>query len=237
MDGFLVKYGVPLLRALRSRRDASLFAEPVDVDAWGIRETYFVVVKHPMDLLTMERKIVERKYDTVDDFINDFHLIFRNFRAFNHKPVDGQCTICQHLCRECDSFEAHVSKRLSTIRDKYDAWISRCAPPDAVTGRKINELEQQIADMKAMIEEQQRLKREEELPPPPKRKKIPKTMSDAAKRALVEEINSLPEDQLERFQTSFMTQLQHVMDEDGEVHVDDAPVETLYEMRAFIDCL
>ncbi|KAK6971496.1 Bromodomain-containing protein, partial [Favolaschia claudopus] len=45
--------------------------------------SYLTIVKLPMDLGTMRAKIDDEKYETADDFLNDFKLMMRNCFAFN----------------------------------------------------------------------------------------------------------------------------------------------------------
>ncbi|KDN38459.1 Bromodomain-domain-containing protein [Tilletiaria anomala UBC 951] len=44
---------------------------------------YYDVIKEPMDLSTMETKLENNKYDTLDDFLKDAQLIFDNCRIYN----------------------------------------------------------------------------------------------------------------------------------------------------------
>lgn len=45
---------------------------------------YFDVIKHPMDLGTMESNLVQGQYRTMESFEADMRLIFKNCRTFNH---------------------------------------------------------------------------------------------------------------------------------------------------------
>ncbi|GME80189.1 unnamed protein product [Ambrosiozyma monospora] len=56
------------------------FMQPVNRDEVP---DYYQVIKEPMDLSTMEVKLENDAYETLDDFIYDCKLIFNNCRAYN----------------------------------------------------------------------------------------------------------------------------------------------------------
>ncbi|KAG3016036.1 hypothetical protein JG687_00011065 [Phytophthora cactorum] len=56
-----------------------IFAEPVPDDVPKYRE----IIKDPMDLSTMRRKVKRGKYKTLDAFVADFNLMIRNCMTFN----------------------------------------------------------------------------------------------------------------------------------------------------------
>jgi bromodomain-containing factor 1 len=70
------------LRQLKKQKNATPFAEPVDPVKLNIPK-YFDVIKHPMDLSTMENKLNQGKYSTAQQFIDDFHLMINNCVTFN----------------------------------------------------------------------------------------------------------------------------------------------------------
>ncbi|OMH79903.1 Bromodomain-containing protein, partial [Zancudomyces culisetae] len=80
------KYIAAMLRSLKRHRDAGPFLEPVDVEGLGIHD-YPIIVKHAMDLGTVERRFKEQKYTRVEDFIKDMELIFNNCYLYNGKEL------------------------------------------------------------------------------------------------------------------------------------------------------
>jgi bromodomain-containing factor 1 len=58
------------------------FILPVDPVALNIPD-YFKIIKHPMDLTTVENKLKEQQYTTGDEFYNDVKLIFKNCYRYN----------------------------------------------------------------------------------------------------------------------------------------------------------
>ncbi|WFD32247.1 pre-mRNA-splicing factor prp46 [Malassezia sp. CBS 17886] len=69
-----------LVAALKRRDQYQFFHEPVNVDEVP---GYTDIIPHPMDLGTMEQRIEEKYYTSVDMFRDDFLLVTRNAREFN----------------------------------------------------------------------------------------------------------------------------------------------------------
>ena len=58
------------------------FYKPVDPIALNI-PTYFDVIKTPMDLATIKKKLDQGDYESCEEFEADVHLIFNNCFTFN----------------------------------------------------------------------------------------------------------------------------------------------------------
>jgi histone acetyltransferase len=69
-----------LLTHLQNSSHAWPFQQPVNKDEV---QDYYDVITQPMDLATMEDKLNNDKYATVEDFITDAQLIFNNCRKYN----------------------------------------------------------------------------------------------------------------------------------------------------------
>ena len=63
------------------------FLDPVDPVALGIPD-YFDIIKQPMDLGTIRKKLDNRQYATADQFEADVRLIFSNCYAYNSPDSD-----------------------------------------------------------------------------------------------------------------------------------------------------
>jgi hypothetical protein len=77
-----------ILRIIRER-DAELgafFAEQVDPVALGI-PTYYQVIKQPMDLRSIQRKMDSQQVTTPEDFARHVRLVFENAMTFNVDPA------------------------------------------------------------------------------------------------------------------------------------------------------
>lgn len=70
------------LKNLKKTKHSVAFLKPVDYVALNI-PTYLDVIKQPMDLGTMEKKLRNDEYGSVQDLVDDFRLIIANVRQFN----------------------------------------------------------------------------------------------------------------------------------------------------------
>ena len=70
------------LTNMKKGHHASAFNAPVDYVTLGI-PTYPEVIKNPMDLKTMERKLKEKDYKTVAEYVSDFDQMVWNATKFN----------------------------------------------------------------------------------------------------------------------------------------------------------
>ena len=65
------------------RENKGIFDRPVDYVALNLPD-YPIIVKHPMDLGTVRKRLHEGKYCSLDTFADDIRLVFRNAMTFNH---------------------------------------------------------------------------------------------------------------------------------------------------------
>ncbi|KAJ0173036.1 hypothetical protein K1T71_011212 [Dendrolimus kikuchii] len=73
-----------LLRLLRQKDASDIFTEPVDLQEVP---DYSTIVKHPMDLSTMGKKLDRGAYKTIDDVEADFKLMIDNCLTYNNKDT------------------------------------------------------------------------------------------------------------------------------------------------------
>ncbi|KAJ3253267.1 hypothetical protein HDU77_004667 [Chytriomyces hyalinus] len=82
LDLAQLKYCNQIIGKVRRLKDAPPFLVPVDPIRLGI-PTYFDVVKRPMDLSTIQKKMETHQYKTAHGFIDDCTLMFDNCYLFN----------------------------------------------------------------------------------------------------------------------------------------------------------
>lgn len=70
------------MKNLKKTKNSAAFLNPVDHVALNI-PSYPEIIKNPMDLNSMEQKLKTGKYNTVQEFADDFNLILYNTRTFN----------------------------------------------------------------------------------------------------------------------------------------------------------
>ncbi|KAG1687147.1 Nucleosome-remodeling factor subunit BPTF [Nymphon striatum] len=112
-----------LLRSLRSHKCSWPFSKPVDE-----REApdYYHVIKEPMDLQTMDKKLNNKRYEILSDFIGDVTKIFDNCRYFN--PRESTFYRCAEVL---ESFFVQKIKKEDTVTKNLSS-------DDAVTVSQLN---------------------------------------------------------------------------------------------------
>ncbi|KAI9497250.1 Bromodomain-containing protein [Zychaea mexicana] len=80
------RFCTQVLSKLFKSRHSLAFRIPVDPVALNCPD-YFNIVKHPMDLSTVQKKLDNDEYESVDAFVDDIRLIFDNCHKYNN-PAD-----------------------------------------------------------------------------------------------------------------------------------------------------
>lgn len=78
------KFLLERIRNTKKIKVSIAFKDPVNPVLLGI-PTYPDIVKHPMDLSTMERKLKDRKYNNTREFMVDLDQMVENSELFNNK--------------------------------------------------------------------------------------------------------------------------------------------------------
>ncbi|CAG9311126.1 unnamed protein product [Blepharisma stoltei] len=71
-----------LIKHLEKQNDAFLFLKPVDYKASGL-DDYPLIIKRPMDLSTVKKKIKSEKYSSIKEVLADVNLIWENCKTYN----------------------------------------------------------------------------------------------------------------------------------------------------------
>lgn len=69
-----------VIEYIKGHRDAWPFVGPVDED---YAPNYYKVIREPMDLQTIEDKLDNQEYLTLDQFRSDFQLVVLNCHKYN----------------------------------------------------------------------------------------------------------------------------------------------------------
>ncbi|EFI28580.1 bromodomain-containing protein [Coprinopsis cinerea okayama7 len=180
------------------------FYEPVD---WVRMEipSYPKIIKKPMDMSTMRKKLDNGEYATPQKFAEDFRLMLRNCSTFN--PVGTPvCTAGQQLGRVFEEkWKALPPLRPTHVSDDDDD-DDDADDSEAERQRAIALMEAQIETMKGNLEalknaarnkerkKKKKEKKEREPPPPPppvkaapKPAKAPKKKSSSSKKAIADD--------------------------------------------------
>eukprot|EP00835_Amoeboradix_gromovi_P002056 NODE_108_length_19701_cov_0.369452.p3 type:complete len:411 gc:universal NODE_108_length_19701_cov_0.369452:8004-9236(+) len=82
LQRYQIKYLKKVIKSLKANKDAKPFLLPVDPVKFNI-PNYFDVIKEPMDLSTVEKKLLADEYTHKSAFQYDVTLIFDNCKLFN----------------------------------------------------------------------------------------------------------------------------------------------------------
>jgi len=99
-----------LVKQLLANRSSIPFQQPVDPNEVP---NYYKVIKEPMDLSSVERKVNNGQYTKLCEFIGDVMRIFENCRFFNQPNTS--------IMKSAQSLEAFFSQKLSQLREKVAA--------------------------------------------------------------------------------------------------------------------
>ena len=71
-----------IIRALEKRPESFDFLKPVDYKSLGL-DNYPLIIKRPMDLSTVRKKLKGNKYSNISEALSDLTLIWENCRTYN----------------------------------------------------------------------------------------------------------------------------------------------------------
>ncbi|KAJ3151645.1 hypothetical protein HDU86_006064 [Geranomyces michiganensis] len=126
-----LKFCGNVIRNLKRLKDARPFLEPVDPIRLGI-PTYFTLIKQPMDISTIERKLRESTYGSAQQFAADVTLMLQNCFTFNGResPVgqNGQA-LERAFAKQMEKLplesKSEKRKRTSSVYDTPTANMSK----------------------------------------------------------------------------------------------------------------
>jgi bromodomain-containing factor 1 len=90
-----IKYCGAIMRNLKKHRDAAPFIHPVDYIKLNIPD-YPHIIKRPIDLTTIDKKLKHHDYNHVNQFVDDIRLLFNNCYKFNG-PEATVSMLCQNV--------------------------------------------------------------------------------------------------------------------------------------------
>ena len=82
-----INFYLAVLAQIKKTPSAFPFLKPVDPIVLEIPD-YFDVIKHPMDLSTIEKKLKQKQYQVPSEFTHDLNQIWVNSYSYNAKGSD-----------------------------------------------------------------------------------------------------------------------------------------------------
>ncbi|XP_015734018.1 bromodomain-containing protein 2 isoform X2 [Coturnix japonica] len=117
-----LKYCNGILKELLSKKHAAYawpFYKPVDASALGLHD-YHEIIKHPMDLSTIKRKMENREYQDAQGFAADIRLMFSN--CYKYNPPDHEVVAMARKLQ--DVFEFSYAKMPDEPQDASPPSVS-----------------------------------------------------------------------------------------------------------------
>jgi hypothetical protein len=71
-----------IIKSIKSDPNAIPFKNPLNLNDEGLKD-YLIIVKTPMDLLTIEKKLARKQYEIIQNVFDDIQLVWDNCRLFN----------------------------------------------------------------------------------------------------------------------------------------------------------
>ncbi|KAM6289195.1 bromodomain-containing protein 2 isoform 2-T2 [Aegotheles albertisi] len=121
-----LKYCNGILKELLSKKHAAYawpFYKPVDASALGLHD-YHEIIKHPMDLSTIKRKMENRDYHDAQEFAADVRLMFSN--CYKYNPPDHDVVAMARKLQ--DVFEFSYAKMPDEPQDASPPSVSTPLP-------------------------------------------------------------------------------------------------------------
>ena len=125
-----LRYCTTILKGLKRHPQSLPFQVPVDPVALNIPD-YFDIIKNPMDLSTISKKLEAGEYATADDFIANVRLMLSNCFAYNHP--DSQVSKMGH------SLEKYFNQSITRIPQTLPAHDETAAAASAAAARRKSE--------------------------------------------------------------------------------------------------
>lgn len=134
----LVKQCEGLVSKMLSHKFGPVFAEPVDVVKLKIPD-YFSIIKHPMDLGTVKRKLLSGEYSDLSAFAADVRLTFTNAMTYN-PPDNDVHFMAKTLSKFFEVRWKPIEKKILTsqaVPPKYNALLEKETITPAVPSKKL----------------------------------------------------------------------------------------------------
>ncbi|KAH1128702.1 hypothetical protein J1N35_000080 [Gossypium stocksii] len=215
---FLTKQCEGLLKRLMGHQYGWVFNEPVDVVKLNIPD-YFNVIKHPMDLGTIKKKIDSGGYASPLQFYADVRLTFSNAMTYN-PPGNDVHVMADTLNKFFEVRWKNIEKKLPAIGTQLSQ--SKAPAEDIETSKTVLPAKKRKATSVT----------QQVIPEPVKR------MTDEEKHKLGVELESLLTEMpmhIIDFLREHSSNGRESEDEEIEIDIDDLSDDTLFTLRKLLD--
>lgn len=145
-----MKYCQSILKELWHKKNqdvAYYFYYPVDAEVLGLRD-YHDIIKHPMDLTTIKKKMDARDYRKPEQFAADVRLMLTN--SFRYNPADHDVNKCGRKLQEIFELKYARIPDGSDDTESSDASNVPSSESDQESGAE-SDLEQTLREAKDVV--------------------------------------------------------------------------------------
>ncbi|XP_022738232.1 transcription factor GTE8-like isoform X3 [Durio zibethinus] len=220
-NAYMMRQCDTLLNRLMQHKFGWVFNNPVDVVKLNIPD-YFTVIKHPMDLGTVKKRITSGQCSSPFDFAADVRLTFSNAMTYN-PPGNDFYYMAKTLSKYFEVGWKAIEKKLPVTMDVDAVPCTAAAPIEVETNSNILPLKKKTINPKDIL-----------IKPEPVRQ----IMTHQEKHNLSTELESLlgelPENIVDFLKEKSSCEGQTGEDE-IEVDIDALSDETLFKLRKLLD--
>nr|GMC48638.1 transcription factor GTE8-like [Ipomoea batatas] len=225
LNATLLKQCGNLLKNLMTHQHGWVFNEPVDPVKLNIPD-YFTVIKHPMDLGTIKKKLASGQYSNPLDFLADVRLTFSNAMTYN--PPGN------HVHIMADTLRKFFEMRWKLIEKKIPVGIAESAEVNSGLHEE-SETTKPVSSKPVSSSKKRKLSPAHHMviPEPPKLR-----MTNEEKNKLSRELEaSLPDlpDNIIEFLKEQSSSGTEAGEDEIEIDIDVLSDETLFTLRKFLD--
>ncbi|KAJ8642713.1 hypothetical protein MRB53_004461 [Persea americana] len=220
-NAMLLKQCETLLKRLMSHQHGWVFNTPVDVVKLNIPD-YFTIIKHPMDLGTIQSKIASGAYSSPRGFAGDVRLTFSNAMTYNPPGNDVHAM--------ADTLSKFFEMRWKPIEKKLPV-----NEPQLVTAKSVGSRE------KEAVHKPPSKSKKNKAPPmncKVKAEVMKRKMTNEEKQSLSRDLESLQGDMPERiidFLRGHSYNSNQTSEDEIEVDIDALSDDTLFTLRKLLD--
>ncbi|KAK4395622.1 Transcription factor GTE10 [Sesamum angolense] len=209
-----------LLTRLMTHQHAWIFSEPVDIVKHKIPD-YFNVIKHPMDLGTVKKKLLSGQYSSPMGLAADVRLTFKNALTYNPAGHDVH-VMAEVMSKYFETRWKPIEKKIPTTADEPTASKSSViVEPESAYVRPTKK--QKTASIENKV----------------KQECGKRGMSDFEKQKLGAELEAslaeLPDSIIDFLKQSTLNGSSQVSEDEIEIDIDTLNDDTLFTLRKLLD--
>jgi hypothetical protein len=218
-------------------KHAWVFNKPVDAEDWGILD-YYTVIKKPMDLGTVKKKLESGYYTSPTGMADDVRLTFSNAMTYN-PPGNDVYVMASTLGSTFEKLWKDIARKLVVEKQVGDS-AGMVVHKDG----RLNLEQQGLQDGDVGRKVQSNLPRSRQAPvgravmqaKPKPTDVVKRPMTFEEKEKLSKQMESLPEEKLVRVIEIMRKRHPEIGEDNEEVEVDIESIdnETLWELERFI---